>query len=106
MNGNIEVVNENLWCVNQYHVQAGFIKELTLLPGTTPDKEIFLTDQGILVLNTAAPAYGITRKMLLRVMGHTDEQLEYAQQKMQKVENPDAYVKMYLKVLDIPITLI
>lgn len=46
MNRNIEVVNENLWCVNQYHVQAGFIKELTLLPGTTPDKEIFLTDQG------------------------------------------------------------
>lgn len=36
MNENIEVVNENLWCVNQYHVQAGFIKELTLLPGTTP----------------------------------------------------------------------
>ena len=65
MNRNIEVVNENLWCVNQYHVQAGFIKELTLLPGTTPDKEIFLTDQGILVLNTAAPAYEITRKMLL-----------------------------------------
>ena len=83
MNGNIEVVNENLWCVNQYHVQAGFIKELTLLPGTAPDKEIFLT-----------------RKMLLRGMVHTDEQLEYAQQKMQKVEKPDAYVKMYLNVLE------
>ena len=100
MNGNIEVVNENLWCVNQYYVQAGFIKELTLLPETTPDKEIFLTDQGILVLNTAAPAYEITRKMLLRVMGHTDEQLKYARQKMQKVEKPDAYVKMYLNVLE------
>lgn len=52
------------------------------------------------MLNTAAPAYEITRKMLLRVMGHTDEQLEYAQQKMQKVEKPDAYVKMYLNVLE------
>lgn len=38
--------------------------------------------------------------MLLRVMGHTDEQLEYARQKMQKVETPDAYVKMYLNVLE------
>lgn len=34
MNGNIEVVNENLWCVNQHYVHAGYIKELTLLPGT------------------------------------------------------------------------
>lgn len=100
MNGNIEVVNENLWCVNQHYVHAGYIKELTLLPGTSLDKEIYLTNQGILVLNTAAPAYEITRKMLLRVMGHTDEQLEYAQQKMQKVEKPDAYVKMYLNVLE------
>lgn len=33
MNGNIEVVNENLWCVNQHYVHAGYIKELTLLPG-------------------------------------------------------------------------
>ena len=76
MNGNIEVVNENLWCVNQHYVHAGYIKELTLLPGTSLDKEIYLTNQGILVLNTAAPAYEVTRKMLLRVMGHTDEQLE------------------------------
>ena len=38
--------------------------------------------------------------MLLRVMGHTDEQLEYARQKMQKVETPDAYVNMYLNVLE------
>lgn len=68
MNGNIEVVNENLWCVNQHYVHAGYIKELTLLPGTSLDKEIYLTNQGILVLNTAAPAYEITRKMLLRVM--------------------------------------
>ncbi len=56
MNGNIEVVNENLWCVNQHYVHAGYIKELTLLPGTSLDKEIYLTNQGILVLNTAAPA--------------------------------------------------
>lgn len=100
MNGNIEVVNENLWCVNQHYVHAGYIKELTLLPGTSLDKEIYLTNQGILVLNTAAPALKSQERCCCVLWGHTDEQLEYAWQKMQKVETPDAYANMYLNVLE------
>ncbi len=100
MNGNIEVINEHLWAVNQEYVKAGYIKEIASLPGNTPEKNnISLTDQGILILNKNAPSYDVTRKLVIRVMGHTDDQLNFAHEKMLKVEKPDAYEKMYLNVL-------
>lgn len=100
MNGNIEVINENLWAVNQHYVQAGYIKELTTLPGKSPEiKSISLTDTGVLILNTADPAYDISRKLLLKIMEHSDEQLKFAYNKMHHIKNPDTYEKMYLNVL-------
>lgn len=92
MNKNIEVINENLWAVNQQYVKLGYIKELSTLPGMSPEtKPISLTEQGILVLNTVDPVYDITRKLLIRIMQHSDEQLQDAYEKMQKVKEPDAY---------------
>lgn len=100
MNKNIEVINENLWAVNQQYVKLGYIKELSTLPGMSPEtKPISLTEQGILVLNTVDPVYDITRKLLIRIMQHSDEQLQDAYEKMQKVKEPDAYERMYLNVL-------
>jgi hypothetical protein len=101
MNKNIEVINENLWAVNQYYVQAGYIKELETLPGQTPETHgISLSDTGVLILNTADPAHDITRKLLLKIMEHSDEQLKFAYNKMQQVQSPDTYEKMYLNVLE------
>lgn len=101
MNRNIEVINENLWAVNQYYVKQGFIQELKILPNKTPELyDISLTNQGILVLNKAAYSYEVTKLLVIRIMRHTDEQLRVAQEKIQRVENPDAYEKMYLNVLE------
>lgn len=35
-----------------------------------------------------------------RIMGHSDEQLNFAVDKMRKVSEPDAYERMYLNVLE------
>lgn len=75
MNRNIEVINENLWAVNQEYVKQGYIKELSSLPRITPElHNISLTNQGILVLNKGVPGYEMTKKFVIRIMGHTDEQ--------------------------------
>lgn len=101
MNRNIEVINENLWAVNQYYVKVGYIKELKNLPSKKPEKHgISLTNQGILILNTADPVYSITRKLLLRIMEHSDEQLQFAVHEIREVQEPDGYEKMYLNVLE------
>ena len=75
MNKNIEIINPNLWAVNQWYVKKGFVRELKNLPGTHPEQ------QGILVLNKAAYSYEVTKLLVLRIMGHTDEQLRAAQEK-------------------------
>ncbi len=82
MNKNIEIINPNLWAVNQWYVKKGFVRELKNLPGTHPEQHgISLTQQGILVLNKAAYSYEVTKLLVLRIMGHTDEQLRAAQEK-------------------------
>lgn len=100
MNKNIDVINENLWAVNQWYVKQGYIKDLTILQGETPElQNASLTNDGILLLNKSSSSYEILKKMMLRIMGHTTEQLQNAYKKMQKVEKPDAYEKMYLCLL-------
>lgn len=100
MNKNIEVINENLWAVNQEYVKAGYIRDIVTLSGQTPEKNpISLHDYGILILNKNDPAYEITRKTLIRIMGHTDNQLKFAHEKMISLKKTDAYEKMYLNVL-------
>lgn len=101
MNKNIEVINENLWAVNQQYVKQGYIKELTTLPGAAPEtQDASLTDDGIIVLNKCSPVYGVLKKFVPRIMAYSDEQLNSAREKMQKVSEPDAYEKMYLSVLE------
>lgn len=101
MNKNIDVINENLWAVNQWYVKQGYIKDLTILPGKVPElHDASLTNDGILILNKSSPSYEILKKILLRIMGHTTEQLQNAYKKMQQMEKPDAYEKMYLCLLE------
>lgn len=96
MNKNIEVINEYLWAVNQEYVKMGMIQELVTLPGCSPELEdANLTNEGILILNKLSPVYDICKKMMIRIMQHTDEQLNHAYEKMNLIENPDSYESMY-----------
>ena len=100
MNRNIEVINENLWAVNSSFVRMGYIQELKPLLEQSDNPYVSLTNDGIMVLKKESGFYPILKKFLVKIMGRTDEQLEYAQQKMKMMEMPDAYEKMYLNVLE------
>lgn len=100
MNQNIEVINENLWAVNSSYIRMGYIQELTLLPEQTDNPYASLTNEGIMILKKESEFYPILKKLLVKIMGHSDEQLTCAVQKMRKVSKPDAYEKMYLNVLE------
>lgn len=100
MNRNIEVINENLWAVNQYFVKEGYIKELVTLPECSPEKEdACLKEDGVLILNKASPVYEVCKKLMIRIMPYSDEKLKGAFEQMATVENPDAYEFMYYHVL-------
>ena len=100
MNQNIEVINENLWAVNSSYIRMGYIQELTPLPEQSDNPYVSLTNEGIMILKKESEFYPILKKLLVKIMGHSDEQLTCAVQKMRKVSKPDAYEKMYLNVLE------
>ena len=102
MNRNIEVINENLWAVNSAYIRMGYIQELVPLSEGITSKNPYasLTNDGILILKTESEFYPILKNLMQRIMGHSDEQLNFAVDKMQKVSKPDAYEKMYLNVLE------
>jgi len=77
MNRNIEVINENLWAVNQYYVKGGYVKELVTLPGCSPEKEdACLTEDGILILNKASPVYEVCKGLMIRIIPYSDDLLK------------------------------
>lgn len=102
MNKNIEVINENLWAVNSAYIRMGYIQELVPLSEgiTSENPYASLTNDGILILKSESEFYPILKNLMQRIMGHSDEQLNFAVDKMRKVSEPDAYEKMYLNVLE------
>lgn len=102
MNKNIEVINENLWAVNSAYIRMGLIQELVPLSEgiTSENPYASLTNDGILILKNESEFYPILKNLMQRIMGHSDEQLNFAVDKMRKVSEPDAYEKMYLNVLE------
>lgn len=102
MNKNIEVISENLYAVNSAYIKMGYIQEFVPLSKDVTDGNPYasLTDDGILILKKESEFYPILKKLLLRIMEHSDEQLNFALDKMRKVSEPDAYEKMYLNVLE------
>ncbi|BCJ92841.1 hypothetical protein acsn021_04100 [Anaerocolumna cellulosilytica] len=100
MNQNIEVINKNLWAVNQEYVRQGFIKELSILPGSNPEsKDASLSNDGKLILNKSSPMYDTLSKFVPRVMDMADDILQDTYEKMKKIQTPDNYEKLYLSVL-------
>lgn len=53
MNGNIEVINENLWAVNMQYVKEGYIEELQLIPNTQIG-QINLSNAGRIILDSGS----------------------------------------------------
>lgn len=102
MNKNIEVINENLWAVNSAYIRMGLIQELVPLSEgiTSENPYASLTNDGILILKNESEFYPILKNLMQRIMGHSDEQLKFAEDKMRKVSEQDAYEKMYLNVLE------
>lgn len=64
MNGNIEVINENLWAVNMQYVKEGYIEELQLIPNTQIG-QINLSNAGRIILDSGSRAYPALKKMFL-----------------------------------------
>lgn len=102
MNKNIEVINENLYAVNSAYIKMGYIQEFMPLSEDVTDGNPYasLSNDGILILKKESEFYPILKKLLLRIMEHSDEQLNLSLDKMRKVSEPDAYEKMYLNVLE------
>lgn len=102
MNKNIEVINENLWVVNSAYIKMGYIQELVPLSEgiTSENPYASLTNDGILILKNESEFFPILKNLMQRIMNHSDEQLNFAVDKMRKVSEPDAYEKMYLNVLE------
>ena len=100
MNGNIEVINENLWAVNQYFVKEGYIQELETLPECYPEKEdACLTTDGILILNKDSPVYEVCKNLMIRIMSYSDATLKDIFEIMSAVEKPDPYEFLYCGVI-------
>ena len=90
MNGNIEVVNENLLAVNMQYVKQGYIKELHLISDSTKGNfdQIYLSNTGVIILDSSAKAYTALKKMFLIYMQKsTDELMDIM--KMNKVDELD-----------------
>ncbi len=102
MNRNIEVINENLWSVNSVYIRMGYIQELVPLSEGATGENLYasLTNDGILILKNESEFYPILKNLLQRIMGHSDEQLNFALKKMRKGPKQDAYEKIYLNVLE------
>lgn len=90
MNGNIEVVNENLLVVNMQYVKQGYIKELHIISDSTKENfdQIYLSNTGVIILDSTAKACTALKKMFLIYMQKsTDELMDIM--KMNKVDELD-----------------
>lgn len=87
MNGNIEVINENLWAVNMQYVKEGYIEELQLIPNTQIG-QINLSNAGIIILDSGSRAYPALKKLFLMFMQKSTDELQEIM-KMNKTDSLD-----------------
>lgn len=100
MNPNIEVINENLWAVNFYHLQ--YIPELDY-EGSLDDldsKIASYTNDGKTVLNKHHEIYPTLKWLVPRLMENNDRELEKKISEM-KSKTRDSYEKLYLFALEL-----
>lgn len=100
MNPNIEVISPELWAVNSGYIQAGWIQELTPVPGLESTNEYAsLTNDGIMILKKESEFYPILKQLVPKIMQHTDEELQLCQNLNSKAVL-DSSEKLYLNVME------
>lgn len=100
MNPNIEVITPELWAVNSGYIKAGWIQELTPVPGLeSVNKYASLTNDGIMILKKESEFYPILKQLVPKIMLHTDEELQLCHKLNQKAVFDD-YEKLYLNVME------
>jgi hypothetical protein len=100
MNPNIEVITPELWAVHSGYIKAGWIQELTPVPGVESiNADASLTNDGIMILKKESELYPTLKQFVPKIMKHTDAELEHCITTMKGKVNPDAYEKLYLNVL-------
>lgn len=88
MNQNIEVINENLWAVNQEYVKQGYIQELQLIR-ESPTWQINLSNTGIIILSKEAESYPVFKVFCEKVIRLPTEELKKILNKFQSKEELD-----------------
>lgn len=100
MNPNIEVITPELWAVNSGYIKAGWIQELTPVPGLESANEYAsLTNDGIMILKKESPFYPILKQFVPKVMQHSNEELQFCHNLNNKAVLDD-YEKLYLNVME------
>lgn len=102
MNPNVEVILPELWAVNSAYVKNGWIRELQPIPGLDYNTNEYasLTDKGIMVLKKESEFYPVLKQFLLKIMQHTDEELQYCYQKIHGRVVLNEYERLYLNVME------
>lgn len=100
MNPNIEVITPELWAVNSGYIKAGWIRELSPVPGLeSVNKYASLTNDGIMILKKESEFYPILKQLVPKIMLHTDEELQLCHKLNHKAVLDD-YEKLYLNVME------
>lgn len=100
MNPNIEVITPELWAVNSEYIKAGWIRELSPIPGMeSANKYASLTNDGIMILKKESEFYPLLKQFVPKIMQHTDEELLLCH-KVNKNTVFDDYKKLYLNVME------
>ena len=100
MNPNIEVITPELWAVNSGYIKAGWIRELSPIPGLeSVNKYASLTNDGIMILKKESEFYPILKQLVPKIMRHTDEELQLCHRLNHKAMLDD-YEKLYLNVME------
>ena len=100
MNPNIEVITPELWAVNSGYIKAGWIRELSPVPGLeSVNKYASLTNDGIMILKKESEFYPILKQLVPKIMRHTDEELQLCHRLNHKAMLDD-YEKLYLNVME------
>lgn len=100
MNPNIEVITPELWAVNSGYIKAGWIQELTPVPGLeSVNKYASLTNDGIMILKKESEFYPVLKQLVPKIMRHTDEELQLCHRLNHKMVLDD-YEKLYLNVME------
>ena len=100
MNPNIEVITPELWAVNSGYIKAGWIRELSPVPGLeSVNKYASLTNDGIMILKKESEFYPILKQLVPKITLHTDEELQLCHKLNHKAVLDD-YEKLYLNVME------